>query len=896
LTPDAVSGLALVGDVYWTQPSGPCDGGGSYAEELEIMVSVDGGAWESRGFVESAGTWRTMEAPLNLPGTASAVKVGLKYDDCGGNWGYGVAVDNFAVMVPPDLELQGYMVYKNGTPYTTTMATDFVDVASEEATHSYSVTTWVTMYGESDPAGPINVTITAPAPQMNPPRNLMVEPMGLAAHLHWDAPAGGDQWVGHDNGMIGNVLGLEGAYDVQAAVRFPAPELVEFQGKHLQEIMFMGGSNIGSASFTVQVFSAQPGQAPQLVYESDPMAGYDLNELDWNYHTLDMPIPLGLGHELWIAVRSASDGYSESFPLVVDNGVTQNGLGNMVNGLTAEDNFVSLSDVFGVEGNVMIRGFISWPITNVLSNSGFEGWHPDENGGWQQYPNDYLRWGGGYGMVVAPYNNMTVVADGASVSSASDAIFNAFEGEHSLKMWGMNVPGGANMWGSAYQTFTAAELGGAGAQFDVSAQMMSHVDEWIGVGTNSVTVFASYYSGAYGYTYMSANYSNAFDGTFNASEWHQISTLATIPEGATYVNIGVEFFQPNENQAGSVYIDEFVARPVMPAPTGSLQPIASSDISRKRTEGIFRNERKEIKQLFEENISENSYRNPAFDFLGYRVYRGTEALDTLEMGEHMYFDVVGENGDVTYHVSAVYEEDGTGTINEVNSQMVTVNLQNAAPTATNLIDPTDGSVVTLTNDNVAGGDMVLFWSNSTDADGDQVEYTLSMCITEVSECIDTTLTATNFSVSYQELYNTITAVAGLNTVTVEWNVATSDEWTSTASANGPFTVTIDAGWMLGSEEEMLPEVFALHNNYPNPFNPITNIKYDIPEVSDVRIDIYNLAGQRVRTLVSKQHQPGRYKIKWNATNEFGSPVASGMYIYKIHAKDFVSVKKLLLMK
>ena len=282
--------------------------------------------------------------------------------------------------------------------------------------------------------------------------------------------------------------------------------------------------------------------------------------------------------------------------------------------------------------------------------------------------------------------------------------------------------------------------------------------------------------------------------------------------------------------------------------------------------------------------------------MGYKVYRGTEALDTLEMGEHMYFDVVGENGDVTYHVSAVYEVDGTGTINEVNSQMVTVNLQNAAPTATNLMQPNDEEVVTLTNDNVTGGDMVLFWSNSTDADGDQVEYTLSMCITEVSECIDTTLTSTNFSVSYQELYNTITAVAGLNTVTVEWNVTTSDEWTSTASANGPFTVTVDAGWMLGSEEEMLPEVFALHNNYPNPFNPITNIRYDIPEVSDVRIDIYNLAGQRVRTLVSKQHQPGRYKIQWNATNEFGSPVASGMYIYKIHAKDFVSVKKLLLMK
>jgi len=91
-------------------------------------------------------------------------------------------------------------------------------------------------------------------------------------------------------------------------------------------------------------------------------------------------------------------------------------------------------------------------------------------------------------------------------------------------------------------------------------------------------------------------------------------------------------------------------------------------------------------------------------------------------------------------------------------------------------------------------------------------------------------------------------------------------------------------------------VFALHNSYPNPFNPVTNIRYDIPEISDVTIEIYNLAGQKIKTLVSNEHQPGRYKIQWNATNDLGSPVSTGMYIYRIKAKDFISVKRLLLMK
>jgi hypothetical protein len=188
----------------------------------------------------------------------------------------------------------------------------------------------------------------------------------------------------------------------------------------------------------------------------------------------------------------------------------------------------------------------------------------------------------------------------------------------------------------------------------------------------------------------------------------------------------------------------------------------------------------------------------------------------------------------------------------------------------------------------------MFWSTSTDADGEQVEYLLSLQTNAGN--IDTVLTGANLAIPYSDLYALITDSAGLTQLHVSWNIHTTDGWDVTPSSNGPFTITIDAGWMLSTDEDLLPEVFALHNNYPNPFNPITNIRYDIPEVSDVRIDIYNLAGQRVRTLVSREHQPGRYRIKWNATNDFGSPVASGMYIYRIHAKDFVSVKKLLLMK
>ena len=103
--------------------------------------------------------------------------------------------------------------------------------------------------------------------------------------------------------------------------------------------------------------------------------------------------------------------------------------------------------------------------------------------------------------------------------------------------------------------------------------------------------------------------------------------------------------------------------------------------------------------------------------------------------------------------------------------------------------------------------------------------------------------------------------------------------------------------VVGNDVEQLgPTKFTLQQNYPNPFNPVTNITYDIPEATDVTLEIYNVMGQRVRTLAQGNHEPGRYQIVWSATNDIGQALSSGMYIYRIQAGDFVSVKKLVLMK
>ena len=158
------------------------------------------------------------------------------------------------------------------------------------------------------------------------------------------------------------------------------------------------------------------------------------------------------------------------------------------------------------------------------------------------------------------------------------------------------------------------------------------------------------------------------------------------------------------------------------------------------------------------------------------------------------------------------------------------------------------------------------------------------------------LVTTGFFIS-NEMLADLAIEAGVNDVTVAWDVWSFDGFEATPSSSGARELNIHVDEAYASLHGIdLPTEFALHNNYPNPFNPVTNILYDIPEVSEVNLEIYNVMGQRVRTLVQGTQEPGRYKIIWNATNDFGQALSSGMYIYRIQAGDFVSVKKLVLMK
>ncbi|HWO57107.1 MAG TPA: T9SS type A sorting domain-containing protein [bacterium] len=111
---------------------------------------------------------------------------------------------------------------------------------------------------------------------------------------------------------------------------------------------------------------------------------------------------------------------------------------------------------------------------------------------------------------------------------------------------------------------------------------------------------------------------------------------------------------------------------------------------------------------------------------------------------------------------------------------------------------------------------------------------------------------------------------------------------------GIITLTGDAVKEL--ETGIIPQDYELEQNYPNPFNAGTVIRFKLPTDGDVKIDVYNILGRKVRTLVNEFRVAGTHQTDWDGRSDDGTVVATGVYFYRIQAGDFTSTRKMVLMK
>ena len=141
----------------------------------------------------------------------------------------------------------------------------------------------------------------------------------------------------------------------------------------------------------------------------------------------------------------------------------------------------------------------------------------------------------------------------------------------------------------------------------------------------------------------------------------------------------------------------------------------------------------------------------------------------------------------------------------------------------------------------------------------------------------------------------------------ELNLLTDSKGSIDLTSSGPvgpypiigeprYMLLIHYGVLNEDENEHLPSSFELHQNFPNPFNPITKINYTLPKHAKVNVSIYNVLGQRVITLLDKKQEYGYHTLTWNGTNSFGKQMATGVYFAKMSAGKFTQTKKMLLLK
>jgi len=127
----------------------------------------------------------------------------------------------------------------------------------------------------------------------------------------------------------------------------------------------------------------------------------------------------------------------------------------------------------------------------------------------------------------------------------------------------------------------------------------------------------------------------------------------------------------------------------------------------------------------------------------------------------------------------------------------------------------------------------------------------------------------------------------------------NDDWITIVEpgVNTPicFYVT-DPNYESADDNDATPFVYSLSQNYPNPFNPKTRVEYSLERKGNVNISVFNILGQKVKTLVDAEMDAGEYSVDWESDDENGNEVASGIYFYKLTTSNYVETRKMVLMR
>jgi hypothetical protein len=243
---------------------------------------------------------------------------------------------------------------------------------------------------------------------------------------------------------------------------------------------------------------------------------------------------------------------------------------------------------------------------------------------------------------------------------------------------------------------------------------------------------------------------------------------------------------------------------------------------------------------------------------GYKVYRdGAMIHEITDPTITTYSDMGLDAGDYDYHVTAVYDE---GESDPSNTESVTITLP--APANFNAV-----------SQGPAQSTVMCTWAAPA-ATRNLSEYKIYRDGTELG---------TTSALFY----------ADLNVPTGDYTYHVTAIYSDTYESAASNQVTVQH---TDAPTPLVPTVTALSGNYPNPFNPSTDVKFSLKEAADVQIDIFNIKGEKVKTLVNDHMEAAYHSVTWNGNDDQGRTVGSGIYFYKMRAGKYTSTKKMILMK
>jgi hypothetical protein len=219
---------------------------------------------------------------------------------------------------------------------------------------------------------------------------------------------------------------------------------------------------------------------------------------------------------------------------------------------------------------------------------------------------------------------------------------------------------------------------------------------------------------------------------------------------------------------------------------------------------------------------------------------------------------------------------------------------NAPPTHFALIAPQNDTLLVITTDNLV--DILIFdWEEAVDFDDDTIHYSIVTTgdLSLILNCKDTTTSCLSYS--HSAVLDRMLSMGSNDGVSGTWIVYATDGKDTTWADSQPYALTINVGLAIDVENSH-PVEFALHPAYPNPFNPATTIRYDLPRASEVSLIVYDLLGREVTRLVAGYLEPGYRQVQWDGCHQIGRSLPSGIYIARLMTLEYTKSIKMVLLK